>query len=419
MFDPNIEIKNIKSQHSIKTQTGIKAWVYKKILQSLLKSLGSPPLKIALWNNVSLSPPDYQFEIQIHSKATLWHLYFLPDLFLSDAYIQADISIEDGLVELLECICFGRTQKQTKTKCGYLKRKIKAITNYYQSKQAQLKRNPVQHQYDLSFNFYQLWLDQAHLQTSCAYFSRPEFNLEQAQIAKMDYLFRKLQLSPGQTVVEAGCGWGGLACYLAKTYETKIRSYSLSHEQIVFARERAKSLHLEHLVEFVEADYREIVGQYDVFISLEISEQIDINQYSDLHQVINRCLKPKGRGLIHSITHTQKNKSNPWLDCQAFPGVKTPNLKQITGLFDNDFSILDMENLRLHYAETLSHWLQGIEVNVSQINSKYNHEFFRRWQFYIAASVAAFTTGHLQLYQILFVREENNELPWSRDYLYK
>jgi cyclopropane-fatty-acyl-phospholipid synthase len=173
-------------------------------------------------------------------------------------------------------------------------------------------------------------------------------------------------------------------------------------------------------VEYIEDDYRNIKGVYDVFVSIGMLEHVGIDQYQELSDVIDRCLKPQGIGLIHSIGRNQPSLLNEWIATRIFPGARPPSISQMMTIFEpKEFSILDIENLRLHYAKTLEHWLARFDQNADQFRKTYDEEFIRAWRLYLAGSIAAFTSGTMQLFQVVFTRPHNNNLPWSRAHLYK
>jgi cyclopropane-fatty-acyl-phospholipid synthase len=280
-------------------------------------------------------------------------------------------------------------------------------------------RQHISHHYDLGNDFYRLWLDK-HMLYTCAYYETRETTLEHAQLAKMDHVCRKLQLQPGQSVVEAGCGWGSLAMHMANHYGVRVRAFNISREQIAFARERARKANLERHVEFVEDDYRNIEGQYDAFVSVGMLEHVGIDNYGTLGEVVRRTLKRDGLGLIHTVGRNRPTPPNAWLEQRIFPGSHPPSLREMMDILEpSNFSVLDVENLRLHYAKTLIEWLQRFEVNVEAIADMYDESFVRAWRLYLAGCAAAFISNGLQLFQVVFANADNNKLPLTRDHLYK
>jgi cyclopropane-fatty-acyl-phospholipid synthase len=279
-------------------------------------------------------------------------------------------------------------------------------------------RECIHHHYDIGNDFYRLWLDD-RMQYSCAYYSKPDFTLEEAQVAKLDHVCRKLQLRFGDRVVEAGCGWGGLAIHMAEKYGASVRAFNVSGEQVEYAREQSKSKGLGGRVEFVEDDYRNMTGTYDAFVSVGMLEHVGLENYATLGQVIDKVLTPAGRGLIHSIGRNRPAPLDSWTDKRIFPGAYPPSLREMLGVLEPvGFSVLDVENLRLHYARTLEHWLERFEQSADTITEMFDERFVRMWRMYLAASLATFNVGGLQLFQILFAREANNDISWTRSHLY-
>jgi cyclopropane-fatty-acyl-phospholipid synthase len=221
-------------------------------------------------------------------------------------------------------------------------------------------------------------------------------------------------------VVEAGCGWGALALHMARHYGVTVKAYNISKEQINYAHRRAIAEGLEGKVEFIEKDYRDIQGQYDAFVSVGMLEHVGTENYVTLGTVINRCLKDNGRGLIHSIGLNFPRPMDAWTEKHIFPGANPPSLAQMMQIFEPyDFSVLDVENLRLHYAKTLEHWLQRYEDNIDRVTDMFDADFARAWRLYLAGSLTAFRAGGMQLFQVNFARAGNNHMPLTRDYLYQ
>ena len=278
-------------------------------------------------------------------------------------------------------------------------------------------RASVRRHYDLGNDFYARWLDRDMVYT-CAYFPRADLTLEQAQVAKLDLVCRKLRLTPGETVFEAGCGWGALALHMARNYGVTVRAFNISHEQILFARERAAREGISN-VEFVEDDYRAITGHCDAFVSIGMLEHVGTRHYESLGQVIDRTLGPDGRGLLHFIGRNQPRQLNRWIRRHIFPDAYAPTLDEVCAgvLRPANFSVLDVENLRLHYALTLRHWRERFEQHEPAVREQYGAEFVRMWRMYLAGSEASFVSGSVQLFQILFARGETNRVHWIRDWL--
>jgi cyclopropane-fatty-acyl-phospholipid synthase len=232
----------------------------------------------------------------------------------------------------------------------------------------------------------------------------------------MDLVCRKLRLAPGERVVEAGCGWGSLALFMAAKYGVSVRAFNISAEQMEYARRRAKEAGLGNSVEFVEDDYRNVSGRYDAFVSVGMLEHVGLPDFPTLGRVIDRSLVPNGRGLLHFIGRNRPTMLNPWIRKRIFPGAYPPTLREVFArvIEPHNLSVLDVENLRLHYARTLDHWLARFDDASDEIERMFDDSFTRAWRLYLAGSRAAFATGWMQLFQVVFARGGSNAIPWTR-----
>jgi cyclopropane-fatty-acyl-phospholipid synthase len=207
---------------------------------------------------------------------------------------------------------------------------------------------------------------------------------------------------------------------MARHHGVKVRAFNVSHQQVMLARERARAEGLDGRVEFVEDDYRNMAGRFDAFVSVGMLEHVGRDHYRELGGVIDRCLTASGRGLIHSIGRHRPLRPNSWIVARIFPGAYIPTLREMADIFEPfSFSVLDVENLRLHYAATLRHWLDRFEAQRDRVRGLFDERFVRMWRLYLASSLAAFTTGWMQLFQVVFARATNNELPWTREGVYR
>lgn len=409
--------KGTKERHSV-AQPSKAIRIEQLLLRRLLASLGHPPLVVTLWNGEEVYRPTVQpvASVAIHDRRTLWKLLASPELAFGDGYVDGSIALEGDLVELNAAIT--RSRLSTGSRLLALERNLNRWVARPRRNTLRGSRKNIHHHYDIGNDFYRLWLDEDMIYT-CAYFPTYAATLEQAQSAKMEHVCRKLRLSPGQTVVEAGCGWGGLARYMAKKYGVTVKAFNISHEQITYAREQAKAKGLSGRVEFIEDDYRNINGKYDVVVSVGMLEHVGTDHYSELGKILQRCLKPQGLGLIHTIGRDRANPISPWIERRIFPGSYPPSLREMMDIFEpNQFSVLDVENLRLHYAKTLQHWLDRFERAEDKMTGRYDERFVRTWRLYLAGSIAAFLTGSLQLFQVLFTHSGNNRIPWTRAHIY-
>lgn len=408
-----LDIPNIGSRRPASQQ--VFAWE-RWLAHTMLVLLGRPPVGMVLWNGeeIAATPGKPVARIVLRSRAALYKLIAHPDLHFGDLYSTGGIEVEGDLLELLDSLY--RSSRSTGWPVTLKQWQSRIFTRPRRNGLKDASGN-IHHHYDLSNDFYALWLDR-EMQYTCAYFPAPAMTLEAAQTAKMDLVCRKLQLRPGERVVEAGCGWGGLARHMARRYGVHVRSYNISHEQILYARERARSEGVDN-VEYIEDDYRNIAGQYDAFVSVGMLEHVGVEHYRGLGEVMHRALTPQGRGLIHSIGRNRSQPLNAWIERRIFPGAHPPTLREMMDIFEpREFSVLDVENLRLHYAKTLEHWLARLEQHAGTVESMFDRNFVRAWRLYLAGSLAAFNSGTLQLFQVVFTRGTNNRLPWSRAHLY-
>lgn len=386
-------------------------WLVRKFLQSL----GNPALRIVLWNGEEIGEAgSAAVGMQISDRAVLRRLLTNPLLHFGDDYSAGRINVEGSLASFMETVyrSMSRTHKfRSVSDAGAYRRNQPNLNSLLES------RRNIHHHYDISNDFYKLWLDREMLYT-CAYFSAADKTLEEAQTDKMELVCQKLRLQPGQTVVEAGCGWGALALHMARHHRVKVKAYNISQQQINYARQRAKAESLEGQVEYVEDDYRSITGKFDVFVSVGMLEHVGPDHYLELGNVIDRCLTEQGVGLIHSIGQNIARPMSPWFLKRMFPGSYPPTLREMMAIFEPlEFSVLDVENLRLHYAKTCEHWLDRFENNRERIREMFDECFVRAWRLYLSGCIANFNIGSLQLYQILFTRSTNNQIPWTRSHL--
>jgi cyclopropane-fatty-acyl-phospholipid synthase len=388
-----------------------------RLLRYMLRSLGDPPVQVSLWNGETVMPAsgDPMAHIRISDRASLLKLLADPEFQFGECFCDGTVQVEGDLVKLLETLI--RALSET-TSTAPLPRRVIERVRQRRSHTVFDSRNSVRHHYDLGNAFYQLWLDR-QLSYTCAYFPSPEITLEAAQIAKMDHVCRKLRLQPGERVVEAGCGWGALALHMATRYGVRVRAFNISREQIAYATEQARVLGAGGSVEFIEDDYRNIGGRFDAFVSVGMLEHVGRENYQELGGLIGRVLEHDGRGLLHSIGHVRPDPLNAWIEKRIFPGGYPPSLREMLEVLEPcGFSVLDVENLRLHYALTLRHWLARFEDAREQVARMYDERFVRAWRLYLCGSQAAFRAGEMQLFQVLFARGRSNRVPWTRAYLY-
>jgi cyclopropane-fatty-acyl-phospholipid synthase len=384
------------------------------LLQRLADRMAPAPLRFAL-GPLTVgrpgSPP--AATLRFRDRRAVLGLIRSPELHFGEAFAEGRIEVEGDLVAALEH-AYRALEKHDRVPA-------RARLRSWRLQSLRRSRSNVHHHYDLGNDFYRLWLDERLLYT-CAYFESPEVPLEEAQVAKMDHICRKLGLRPGETVVEAGCGWGALALHMAREYGVQVLACNVSHEQIRYARSRAEREGLAGRVEFREDDYRRLDRRCDAFVSVGMLEHVGRRNYGELAAVIRRCLDPeRGRGLLHFIGRDRPRPLNAWITDRIFPGAYAPALEEACQgvLVPAGQSVLDVENLRRHYELTLRHWRERYERAVAEGRVGFDERFRRTWRLYLAGSEAAFRVGSLQLFQVTFAPHGSNAVPWTRAGLYR
>ncbi|WP_339802299.1 cyclopropane-fatty-acyl-phospholipid synthase family protein [uncultured Marinobacter sp.] len=389
------------------------------LVAKLLRMSGSPPIRFRLWNGeiIELQEGQADFTLYLTDPKALLTLVSNPNLAFGDLYSAGRLQLLDGELPDLAETLYRHVHRAMQNWPRWLETLWK--NHAPRSTDIDDAKENIHHHYDLGNEFYKLWLDQAEMQYTCAYYETADATLEQAQLAKLEHVCRKLRLKPGMTVVEAGSGWGGLARYMARNYGVKVHAYNISREQISHAREEARRQQLDHLITYVEDDYRNISGEYDAFVSVGMLEHVGKENYQTLSDLIKRCLKPEGLALLHSIGRNRPMLMNAWIEKRIFPGAYPPSIGEFMSLCEaNDFSVMDVENLRLHYAQTLIHWKERFDQNEDRVTEMYGEHFTRAWRMYLSGSIGAFRAGSLQLFQVVFSHGDNNNIPRSRRDLY-
>jgi cyclopropane-fatty-acyl-phospholipid synthase len=376
-------------------------------LERIQRTVRTAPIRFLLWDGFELpastSGPAVA-TIVFRTRAALFGWLRNPELHFGETYMSGAVEIRGDLTRLLDEIYLAWSSSTSRS-----------VALWQKANDALTARENVHHHYDLGNEFYRLWLDREMVYT-CGYFPTPESTLEDAQIAKMHLVCRKLRLAAGERVLEAGCGWGSLALFMAKRYGVSVRAFNISAEQMDYAKRRAREEGLADRVEFIEDDYRNVSGRYEVFVSIGMLEHVGLPDYPTLGRVIDRSLVPNGRGLLHFIGRNRPAPLNAWIRKRIFPGAYPPTLREVFErvLEPHTLSVLDVENLRLHYAKTLDHWLQRFDDASEEIDRMFDESFTRAWRLYLAGSRASFVTGWMQLFQVLFARGSSNAIPWTR-----
>jgi len=287
-------------------------------------------------------------------------------------------------------------------------------------------RRAISFHYDLSNDFYRLWLGPTMVY-SCAYFEAPDMSLEAAQRAKLDHICRKLQLQPGEQFLDIGCGWGALVLHAAQHYGVQAHGITLSQRQYELCQQRIAAAGLQGQVTVALQDYRDLPGQacYDKIASVGMFEHVGLKNLPQYFGCVHRLLKPQGYFLNHGITHVEEGwdaqLSTQFINRYVFPDGQLDTVSHIQRAMERaNFEIMDVEGLRPHYALTLRHWVHRLDASHAKALDFVNEATFRIWRLYMAASAMEFEAGTLGVYQILSCRRAagTSTFPASRRYMY-
>ena len=356
--------------------------------------------------------------VRFNDRKVAFDIVRSPRLGLGEAYMDGRVIIEDGTILDLMRLVIGANPWEAGGSGRKALRKGKSLFKaLWRRNPAERARKNVAHHYDIGNEFYRFFLD-SDLQYSCAYFTDPKNSLEQAQLDKKAHIAAKLDLKPGQHVLDIGCGWGGTALYLNRIAGVKVTGITLSDEQLKVARERAAAAGVSDEVTFELIDYRSVEGQFDRIVSIGMFEHVGAAHYEEFFAKCRELLKPDGAMLLHTIGKLGKAAApDPFTDKYIFPGYHLPSLSQMTAASEKVRLITtDIETLRLHYAYTLSHWLEQAQRNRQKIVEMYDERFFRMWEFYLAGGIVGFELGTMCNYQLQYVRDRH-ALPITRDYM--
>ena len=345
-----------------------------------------------------------------------------PRLGFGEAYMNGRLIVEDGsILDLLRMIVGSNRWEDMGEGRRALRRgkATRTLKRLLLSNNLRRARKNVAHHYDLSDDLYELFLDEDK-QYSCAYWTDPAHQtLEQAQLDKKAHIAAKLALEPGQRVLDIGCGWGGMALFMHKVAGVDVLGVTLSEHQLKIARERAAAAGVSDHVKFELKDYRLLDERFDRIVSVGMFEHVGAKHYDEFFAKCRELLKPDGVMLLHTIGKLGEVSSgpDPFTDKWIFPGYHLPSISQMAAASEKVRLIAsDIENLRLHYAYTLRHWLERATKARAQIEAMYDARFFRMWEFYLAGGIVMFENGAACNYQVQYIRERR-ALPITRDHM--
>ena len=359
-------------------------------------------------------------EVTLRLKEAKLHrtLFLNPELRAGEAYMDGSLSVEEGsLRDLLLIFALNRDNLRDQPLQKLLRGGYKRVRAFYQRNSLSRARANVAHHYDLSNEFYKLFLDQ-ELNYSCAYFTSPGESLEEAQKNKLRHIAAKLDLRPGQRVLDIGSGWGATAFFLAEAADVEVLGVTLSPRQLELARERAKQRGLEDRVRFELMDYRAISGIFDRVVSIGMFEHVGYGNHLEFFTKLSELLGADGVALLHSMGRSgPPGAVMPWLRKYIFPGAYVPALSETFAAVEfSGLRVTDLEILRRHYAETLAHWEKRFQENRRQVADLFDQRFCRMWEFYLNAVEVGFRYGKQMVFQMQLSKSIDT-LPLCRDYM--
>lgn len=356
--------------------------------------------------------------IRLTDKALYRTLFLNPELKAGEAYMEGTLICEKGGIRgLLSVFAHNRDGLRGHPLQKALKGSLKKIRKVHQRNKRTASRSNVQHHYDLSNDFYRLFLDE-DLQYSCAYWPSKDISLEEAQRLKKKHIAEKLCLEPGQKVLDIGCGWGGMGIYLAQNYDVNVVGVTLSDEQHAEAMKRVKAAGLEGRVDIRLMDYRDLLETFDRVVSVGMFEHVGVTHYLEYFSKIRDLMTDEGVALIHSIGRKGgPGTTGAWIRKYIFPGGYSPALSETFAEIEKaKLWVTDCEILRLHYAYTLAEWDKRFQANREKVAEMFDRKFCRMWEFYLVISEFSFLYGKHMNFQIQLTKDVH-AAPITRNYM--
>ncbi|MEP0519695.1 MAG: cyclopropane-fatty-acyl-phospholipid synthase family protein [Hyphomicrobiales bacterium] len=391
-----------------------------KLLNKAVKS-GTLTLIEPDGNRTSFGEPDGSKPVtmKIHDKSLDWKIAFNPELKTAEAYMDGTLTFEDGEVyDLLTLFYRNRRHFDHSANMIFWSGVARSMKRLHQHNPISKSRANVKHHYDLKDELFDLFLDEDK-QYSCAYFPSGDETLEEAQTAKKSHIISKLNLKPGQKVLDIGCGWGGMALQIAATEDVTVKGITLSDNQARIARQRAEEAGVSDRVSFEICDYRELDEKFDRIVSVGMLEHVGAPHLKEYFLTVRNMLGPDGVALVHSIsTKSPPGVTGPFIRKYIFPNGYSPALSEIVAAIEpTGLWVLDVEVWRKHYGFTLNEWRKRFAERRDEAVAMYDERFARMWEFYLAASEGVFMYGSSCVVQLQIGRQRDG-VPLSRDYMY-
>jgi cyclopropane-fatty-acyl-phospholipid synthase len=401
-------------------------WAYKRLLDKILSGALHKGRLTVLWpDGTSSSYGDGEgltATVRLRDARTVRRILTNPALTVGETYMDEGLIPINGTIhDLLSMLMLNIGHAWDEIPILRLNNLLRRLQQpFIRSNNASRSRRNVAHHYDLNGRLYALFLDRDR-QYSCAYFPHGDETLEEAQLAKKRHIAAKLKLDrPGLTVLDIGCGWGGMALTLAREYGAYVTGITLSEEQLHEARARAAAEGLEDRVTFELMDYRAVDETFDRIVSVGMFEHVGVANYPAYFNIIKKCLAPGGIAVLHSIGRFGGGAiTNSWIEKYIFPGGYSPALSEVTPVIEKTGLLMtDIEILRLHYAKTLAHWRRRFAANRDAIADLYDERFCRMFEFYLSASELAFRMNDHMNFQIQLTHDQE-AIPLTRDYMFE
>lgn len=405
----------------------------KQLFHDLFSRVQGMPFRITYPDRSSVAygstgPP--RFNLIFRTEQAMRAILVNVDLGFGEAYMAGDIDLDGDMTDLMEMVtstdllgAFRQVVYNPLNILRHLPAQARVFWHYlYQRHTSGNDKRFISEPYDLGNAFYALWLDK-DLQYTCGYFKTPEDSIDLAQEQKREHVCRKLLLGPGQTLLDIGCGWGGLLIYAARHYAISGVGVTLSKEQAEEANRRIATAGLQDRIHVEHADYRDLPRQGRVFdrvVSVGCLEHVGKENHASFFRIARDALKPDGTFVLHTIGRITPGTPLAFGNKHVFPGVYTATLVEITQcLAALGMRIQDVENLRLHYSYTTRRWLDAFEAHADEIRAMYDERLVRLFRLYLAHGVALMRHGRNELYQLIITPGIDNERPLTRDGLYR
>ncbi|MGI9417493.1 MAG: class I SAM-dependent methyltransferase [Geminicoccaceae bacterium] len=341
-----------------------------------------------------------------------------PELKAGEAYMDGTLVVEDGTIrDLLTLFAMNRSNLRRQPLQKSLRRLYKRFRAFSQRNTLSKARSHVAHHYDLSNDLYRMFLDE-DLNYSCGYFLNDDDSIEAAQQNKLRHIAAKLDLRPGQRVLDIGSGWGGMAMFMAEAYDVEVVGVTLSSDQQSLATERARQRGLDKRVSFELQDYRNVTENFDRIVSIGMFEHVGVDHHREFFDKVSSILPKDGVALLHSIGRAGgPGATGRWLSKYIFPGGYSPALSEaLSAVEGTGLLVTDVEILRRHYAETLLAWDTRFQARRAEVAELFDERFCRMWEFYLIVCELGFRYGKQVIFQMQMAKSLHS-LPITRDYM--